>query len=120
MEILGTQQFNEGIRIKPVTRERMMSSPLKTVKIGNLVWTAENCDWIRTNFGRDLEKGDEYIVDNGIHYYTHDAAQLIVPKGFRLPTKHDFMELFDQCDKLVKTFCQRNAEEKTYLDSTQS
>lgn len=92
------QNISEKLQIQPVSKERLEKLKTKTVKIGNLVWTAENAKTLVTHSGSPLVNGKDYFVENGEVYYTYEAAMSVVPNGWRLPTKEDVNNTFGFCN----------------------
>jgi len=66
----------------------------RTVQIGNQVWMAENlrynCDGAVSPF---IPKASGLIKTYGLLYFAHDFSY-IAPKGWRVPTSKDWVELF--------------------------
>lgn len=90
------KNVNEKLNIQPISSERLKNTThIKSVKIGNKLWSAENAKILFTNDGEPLVEGNDYIEVNGEIFYSMNAAKLVIPKGWRIPTLEDCYDLLD-------------------------
>lgn len=104
MNILNARQFNESIKIQPVTKRRlaehgMPSSIGSTVRIGDAVWAATNSNLIEPTLKPMKDFFVEHNEERGtIVYYTFSGALKSVPEGWRIPTLVDVRKLRTICN----------------------
>ena len=103
MDILDTKRFNEKLNIQPVSKERLGRGVygFNVVELGGLLWTAENAATTVGTDGKPLVEGVDYGRDYGAYYYTYDAADKIVPKGWRIPSADDYLKLMEYGNDII-------------------